>query len=150
MILVAEIQAIAQQSDGPPGDTQYSVKRHAQDMSNTDEDTDEGPEQMDVDQEKAGTPLNGDITDDENRSTPQPLEEGDITTDDDDEPSVKATESRKEDPGRQQARERPNAPEEAPPPRRALPFTRRGSPKTVTKSELAGDETAGETDDDEL
>lgn len=150
IVLVAEIQAAIKQSEGRGG-TQYSTKRHAQDMSNTDEDTDEGLERMDVDQKNADSPVNGEITDDETRSTPQPLEEGEATTDDEDDSSTGAVESRTENTGHQQALERPNAPRETPPTRRELPFTRRrGSPRTETKPELAGEETAGETDDDEL
>lgn len=95
-------------------------------------------------------------TDDERRSTPEPLEEGDsITTD---EESVHpSTEKDVEGRGveKPSASNRPMVKEPAAsPPRRELPFARRAPKKeTQAQSHLTGEDaesTAGETDDDEL
>lgn len=111
---------------------------------------------MDVDRKDADVQASyAQETEDEERATPQPLEDGEDTTTDEEE-EVPATSQRsvpertKVKPSEQEA-----APKEAAPPRRELPFTRRGPPGQ-TKAEpqpepiAADEETAGETDDDEL
>ncbi|KAJ5183213.1 hypothetical protein N7492_000829 [Penicillium capsulatum] len=145
---VAEIQAIAQQVQDP-GDIQDSTKRHAQAMGGIDEDTDEDLERMDVDQTKPDSLSKSGMTDDEGPSTPQPLEEGETTTDDEGNSSTGAEESTKESFEHPPGCGNSPAPKEKLPPRRELPFTKR-APSNATKSEPTGDETAGETDDDEL
>lgn len=99
---------------------------------------------MDVDREKTGKALLDDQdTDEEGQSSPQPLEDGGNTTTDD---------GSEEEPVQRRDLKRPSPSKEAPPPRRELPFTRRGPTNTELKSasDPAGDEAAGETDDDEL
>lgn len=154
---VAEVQA----ASGRPRDAagaHPSTKRRAPDTVEDEDESDEGFEQMDVDRKGADdVAAYAQETEDAERATPQPLEdeEGNTTTDDELEAPAP---SQRSVPERAQAKpsERQAPPKEAtPPPRRELPFTRRG-PMTQTKPlrqpepSAAGEETAGETDDDEL
>jgi hypothetical protein len=95
-------------------------------------------------------------TEDEERGTPQPLEdeEGNTTTDDEDEAPVTSQRSVPERARVDTSERQAPAKETAPPPRRDLPFTRRGPVAQVQSQHqpesAAGEDTAGETDDDEL
>ncbi|KAJ5653505.1 hypothetical protein N7490_000508 [Penicillium lividum] len=62
--------------------TGEATKRNAPDESDGDGDTEEGFEEMEIDQKKGDIFLDGQDTDDEGLFTPQPLEEGNTTTDD--------------------------------------------------------------------
>jgi hypothetical protein len=109
-------------------------------MSDT-EDSD-GFEEMDIDQIKTdrGASNNQD-TDDEERSTPHPLDGGqnDSTTDDDTSQDESA-QLKRVSPARDIA-----------PPQRDLPFVKRAIKRTApTPPSEDAEETAGETDDDEL
>ncbi|CAG7935482.1 unnamed protein product [Penicillium nalgiovense] len=111
-------------------------------MSDTDDS--DGFEQMDIDPIKTdrGAPNNQD-TDDEERLTPHPLDdEHNNSTTDDDSPQDEPVQPKRVSPARDTA-----------PPQRDLPFAKRtGGPiKTApTKPSEDAEETAGETDDDEL
>lgn len=126
-------------------------------MDDTDGDSDEGFEQMDIDWKRIGetTPRGQETdqeTDDEGPSTPQPLEEEENTaTDDELDQSIEAEQSAG-GPEQTGTSRRPTPPKETAPPRRELPFTRRDPPKTESRPEPseAAEETGGETDDDEL
>ncbi|CEJ62077.1 hypothetical protein PMG11_10589 [Penicillium brasilianum] len=139
---VAEIQAASGRPSEVSG-THLSTKRRAADTADEDE-SDEGFEQMDVDRKGADARAQYDQeTEDEERATPQPLEDEEDNTTTDDEEDAPATS------------EREAPPKAAAPPRRELPFTRRGRPAQTTseprsESLVAEEETAGETDDDEL
>jgi hypothetical protein len=112
---------------------------------------------MDVDRKEADVRAQYDQeTEDEERATPQPLEDEENNTTTDDEKEAPATSQRsasEQPPLKSSEREAP--PKAAAPPRRDLPFTRRGRPAQTTsepRSEplVVEEETAGETDDDEL
>ncbi|KAJ5381040.1 uncharacterized protein N7496_003468 [Penicillium cataractarum] len=153
---VAEIQAASGRPGEAPG-THPSAKRRAAETADDEDESDDGFEQMDVDRKEADVKARYDQeTEDEERATPQPLEdeEGNTTTDDEDE--APAT-SQRSVPQRATVKpsEREALPKEAAPPRRELPFTRRGpsaqaKPEPQPELSAAGEETAGETDDDEL
>ena len=147
------------------GEDQQSTKRRANDMS----DTDDGFEQMDIDQDKSkrfsedeeDEEEDEEDTDNGGRSTPQPLEEEENATIDDendDDNNVKShplieTEHSSAMLGRTEISKHSSAKEAAPPPRRELPFTRRGpttTPESISGPREIAEETAGETDDDEL
>ncbi|KAJ5176456.1 uncharacterized protein N7482_002333 [Penicillium canariense] len=152
--IVAAIQATTVEASG----THQSTKRRAPDTLDDQDDSDDGLERMDIDRNGADEGSgDGQDTDDEGRATPQPLEEGDdhTTTDDESEAPVPSQQSASER-GRARASERSVRPSKEPaPPRRELPFTRRG-PTTQAQTErqpepsAVAEETAGETDDDEL
>ncbi|KAJ5383327.1 hypothetical protein N7517_001238 [Penicillium concentricum] len=140
---VSEIQASIPEESHGIAEKSHSAKRSARKMSDTDDS--DGFEQMDIDSIKTdrGDSTNQD-TDDEERSTPHPLddEQGNSTTDDDstqDEP----TQLKRASPARDTA-----------PPQRDLPFAKRtGGPikrTPPTQPSEDAEETAGETDDDEL
>ncbi|CAG8028455.1 unnamed protein product [Penicillium nalgiovense] len=99
---------------------------------------------MDIDPIKTdrGAP-NNQVTDDEERLTPHPLDdEHNNSTTDDDSPQDEPVQPKRVSPARDTA-----------PPQRDLPFAKRtGGPiKTApTKPSEDAEETAGETDDDEL
>lgn len=123
-------------------------------MSDRDGDTEEDFERMDIDQDQREDPLINQNTDAEGQSTPQQLEEEEeenATTDDESGDPKTAQAPAKSDQIR--ASEASSSKTAAPPPRRELPFTRREQPAKAgaapAPSEVA-DETAGETDDDEL
>ncbi|KAJ5431930.1 hypothetical protein N7445_008428 [Penicillium cf. griseofulvum] len=139
---VSEIQAsIPEESHGSAKES-HSAKRCALKMSDT-EDSD-GFEQMDIDQTKTdrGASNNQD-TDDEERSTPHPLDGGqNNSTTDDDSSQDEYAQLKRASPARDIA-----------PPQRDLPFVRRagGIKRTApTPPSEDAEETAGETDDDEL
>ncbi|KAJ6002896.1 hypothetical protein N7451_005443 [Penicillium sp. IBT 35674x] len=145
---VAEIQA-ANENVHATGGEQQSTKRNAHDMSEGDGDT--GFESMDIDQDKGEDSLIEQDTDAEGQSTPQQLEEGNATTDDefgDPETAQAPAES-----DQNMELEVLSSKTAASPPRRELPFTRREPSAKAgaapAPSEVA-EETTGETDDDEL
>ncbi|KAJ5512984.1 hypothetical protein N7463_002536 [Penicillium fimorum] len=140
---VSEIQTSIPEESHGIAKKSHPAKRSARRMSDTD-DSDEF-EQMDIDPIRTDQdpPTNRD-TDDEERSTPRPLdgEQNNSTTDDDssqDEPA----QLKRVSPARDNA-----------PPQRDLPFAKRtgGSIKRTAPTQPSEDaeETAGETDDDEL
>lgn len=157
---VAEIQA----ASGKPRDAagaHPSTKRRAPETAEDEDESDDGFEQMDVDRKDADdAAAYAQETEDEERSTPQPLEDEEGNT---------ATNDELEAPGPSQRSapvqtkinppERPAPRKEAtPPPRRELPFSRRGLTTATASSKpepqpvpsAVDEETAGETDDDEL
>lgn len=150
---VLEIQAATSKLH-EAAEPHQAVKRRARDVGDTDEDSDEGFEQMDVDQQRTGEDsLRDQDTDDGGQSTPQPLEEDVYSaTDNEHDESMEAVPpaARLE----QAASSKRSSPrKETAPPRRVLPFTRRGPSSTRdSRPEPREDaeETAGETDDDEL
>ncbi|KAJ5745554.1 hypothetical protein N7520_010736 [Penicillium odoratum] len=131
--------------------TGEATKRNVPDESDGDGDTEKGFQEMEIDEMKADNVLDGQDTDDEGLFTPQPLEEGNTTTDDEfDSPELAQSTAKS---NRTRDLERSLSKEATPPPRRELPFSRREpsakkGPASAL-SEVAG-ETAGETDDDEL
>lgn len=111
-------------------------------MSDTDDS--DGFEQMDIDPIKADRDASGNQdTDDEEHSTPHPLDdEQNNSTTDDDSSQDESAQLKRVSPARDTA-----------PPQRDLPFAKRtGGPiKTApTQPSEDAEETAGETDDDEL
>ncbi|KAJ5906271.1 uncharacterized protein N7473_003187 [Penicillium subrubescens] len=162
---VAEIQAATVKHEATS--SQPTTKRRAADTLADEDESDDGFERMDVDRKAADVQAAyaQETEDEEERGTPQPLEdgEGNTTTDDEDE-EVPAT-SQRSVPERAKVRtseRQAPAKEAAPaPPRRELPFTRRGpaaqaqaqaqvQPQPLAETSVAGEETEGETDDDEL
>ncbi|KAL2802896.1 hypothetical protein BJX63DRAFT_91751 [Aspergillus granulosus] len=122
-----------------------SSKRSAEAISDDKSESDDGFEKMDVDQNQRAEDGPDEETDDQGRSTPQPMEDEDTTTDDEGFAALTEVEGKQEPPGRAIAR--------SPPPRRELPFARRAQKvSTPAKSPPVqdSDETGGETDDDEL
>lgn len=122
-------------------------------MSKEESESEDGFEKMEVDQDKKQDPEGDQETDDEQRSTPEPLEEekADGTTDDESAPSPAQEGAQKPSINDQPALKEPTTP----PPRRELPFTRRAQEKAQTHekphhAEADAESTAGETDDDEL
>ncbi|KAJ5907993.1 hypothetical protein N7495_000675 [Penicillium taxi] len=154
---VAEIQA----ATGSVHETSHEIhalKRRAQDIADTDGDTDDGFEQMDVDKKKPDIATNDEETDDGGQFTPEHSENEE--DEDEDEEEEEEEEDKKEDneinnnnDGKStEVGQRPSPKDHSPPPpRRELPFTRRGQLGKV-KSPVAKvmDETDGESDDDEL
>lgn len=118
-------------------------------MSDGDGDTEF--ERMDIDQDKGEDSLIDQDTDAEGQSTPQQLEEGNATTDDESGDPETAQAPAESDQTKEL--EGSSSRTAAPPPRRELPFTRREPSAKAgaapAPSEVA-EETAGESDDDEL
>ncbi|KAJ6001767.1 hypothetical protein N7522_006994 [Penicillium canescens] len=138
---VSEIQATIPEEEHSVAGQLHSTKRSAQGLSES--ENSDGFEQMHLDTERANQDAINDHDTDDERSTPQPLEdENNSTTDDDASPDNSA-----------HMKTVPQAKDTAPP-RRELPFTRRaGGATTKTPSTMThenAEETAGETDDDEL
>ncbi|KAK5788487.1 hypothetical protein VI817_009445 [Penicillium citrinum] len=108
---------------------------------NSDTEDSEGFEPMEIDNRKPSKESNdSDEEIEDHQSTPP--HDGNTTTDDESE----------EEPVQRTDFKRPSPKEEAPPPRRELPFTRRGpaAAKSKPTPQPTGEETGGETDDDEL
>jgi hypothetical protein len=134
----------------------WTAKRAARELNYESED---GFEKMEVDQTTRSKDLESNGTDDVQLLAPQPLEEGDddIAIDEGSPtPSVAASsEDEKHDSEFKRSYGRPVM-KEPTPPRRELPFARKiqatkgGSKAQVYQQEDIADETAGETDDDEL
>lgn len=131
-----------------------AAKRRTRDADETDEDSDEGFEPMEVDRHRiSDEDLHDQETDDGDQSTPQPLEEEETTaTDNEFDRLMEAAPT----PNRLKhvaTSKGASSVKQTAPPRRELPFTRQGP--SLTKGSRpepseAADETAGETDDDEL
>lgn len=120
-------------------------------MNQEESEGEDGFETMEVDQVKNQDRGAEQETDDEQTSTPEPLEdEGDGTTDDESAPSP--VENGKKDDGAQKPsiNRLPLKEPAAPPPRRELPFTRVPEQKETRRTEVDAESTDGETDDDEL
>ncbi|KAJ5619560.1 hypothetical protein N7510_003544 [Penicillium lagena] len=148
---VSEIQAALADKPQIALERGHGAKRGAQDVSETDEDSDQF-ERMDVDQRRDTT--GNQETDDDQPSTPQMLEEQ-TATDDEELDQLPSTERvLSAEGGRSTHAKRGSLPKKTLPPRRELPFTSRvGAPRTTTQLEQTNgdtEETAGETDDDEL
>ena len=151
---VSEPEATA--SPKPRGRKGRPSKRPAREMSANESGSEDGFENMDVDKSRPeDAPEEAEETDDEQGSTPQRLEEEDAATTDEDlePPPVESMQSRSKAPSRHPDTKVPSAP----PPRRELPFTRRAKGGSQTQSqsqphqeEKGAEDTAGETDDDEL
>ncbi|KAJ5105129.1 hypothetical protein NUU61_002476 [Penicillium alfredii] len=136
-VRVSEIQAVTlEKSDAAAGKNRHG-KRGAPTASDTSGDSDDGFERMDMDRKGVEDIINDQDTDN-GRSTPQPLEEEEQSTTDDE---FDRPPTGKGYPQAAPALKR-SSPKEAPP-RRELPFTRRTRPTNDA-------ETSGETDDDEL
>jgi hypothetical protein len=139
-------------SDKPRNARGDAAKRSAQVAPETDEDSDQF-EKMDVDQRREDIAGNEE-TDEDQPSTPQPLEEEQLTSTDDEGLDLPHAGERvlSAEAGRATHAKRTSPPKEPPPPRRELPFTRRvGAPVTTTQpNQTNGDteETDGETDDE--
>ncbi|KAJ5603547.1 hypothetical protein N7537_006503 [Penicillium hordei] len=140
---VSEIQASIPEESHGTAEKFHSAKRSARKMSDT--DNSDGFEQMDIDPIKTdrGTSNNQD-TDDEEPSTPHPLDdEQNNSTTDDDSSQGESAQLKRVSPAKDTA-----------PPRRDLPFAKRaGGPikrTAPTQPSEDAEETAGETDDDEL
>ncbi|KAJ5718724.1 hypothetical protein N7488_004370 [Penicillium malachiteum] len=145
---VAEIQAHSVQSHAAKED-EHLPKRGAENLGDTDDESDDGFEKMEVDQGRSGNSL-------EDRDTEDEDENGGTTTDDDSDGSMQdeVPPRKSQEQGNDKPR-RSNTKEVTPPPRRELPFTRRkpaAQPEAIpVQSEVnEAEETAGETDDDEL
>ncbi|KAJ6085956.1 hypothetical protein N7486_010237 [Penicillium sp. IBT 16267x] len=146
----SEIQA-ATASVHATGGEQQPTKRNAHDMSDGDGDTEEGLERMDIDQAKSENSLTDQDTDAEGQYTPQQLEEGNATTDDESEGLEIAQAPANSDQTRES--EVSSSKTAASPPCRELPFTRRepsAKAGAVPAPSEVAEEIAGETDDDEL
>jgi hypothetical protein len=122
-------------------------------MSAQDSESDDGFENMDVDKSRpGGVPEEPEETDDGQASTPQPLEEEEASTTDEEPkpPPIESSQERSNEPSDRPAAKTPSAP----PPRRELPFVRRAQDgkqsQTQPRPTEDAEETAGETDDDEL
>lgn len=127
-------------------------------MSKDESENGDGFEEMQVDHVGNQGREQDQETDDEERSTPQPLEdEGDNATTTDEESVLSHAEPEKKDDGVQNSNIS-NGPmlkdPAASPPRRELPFARRVPEKEVQSQPYQAEDdvesTAGETDDDEL
>lgn len=122
-------------------------------MIGNDLDDSDGFEKMEIDEAEGVDVLEKDReTDDGQRSTPQPLEEEDNTTNVDYDPSII---EKREDKGPHESASKVSVdrliqkmPPTAPP-RRELPFARRTRQAELSKTERDAEETAGETDDDD-
>jgi hypothetical protein len=149
---VSEIQTALSDKSQIPLERGQAAKRSAQDASETDEDSDQF-EKMDVDQRREDTTGNQE-TDDDQPSTPQLLEEETATDDEELYQPPSAERVLSAEAGRSTHAKRGSPPKKAPPPRRELPLTSHlGGPRTTTQLEQTNgdtEETAGETDDDEL
>lgn len=153
--LVSEIQAAVSERNCNSTHKNGRPKRGAREISKDEPGSEDGFERMEVDQAASRNREQDQETDDERRSTPDPLEEGDDTTTDE-EPVPPSTDKDMEGGGV----EKPSASNRlmvkepaALPPRRELPFARTPKKEAQTQSHLTGEDaesTVGETDDDEL
>ncbi|KAL4894650.1 hypothetical protein BDV59DRAFT_200979 [Aspergillus ambiguus] len=157
---LSDLQAAAFGRRRTPASKSRDSKRSARQMDPNQSDSEDEFERMDVDKPQRGRDLlEPDGTDDDQQSTPQPLEENEDTATDD-ESSSPAAEQEQDDRDKEsdvkRLSERPKMKQPSnPPPRRELPFSRRppakkDSPGKSSAQQNADEETAGETDDDEL
>lgn len=123
-------------------------------MSDNESDSEDGFENSGAGKSRPeDVPIEAEETDDEQASTPQQLEEEEAaTTDEEPEPPpVESMQGRSKATSNHPAKKVPSAP----PPRRELPFARRTQGESQTQpqphhAEKDAEDTAGETDDDEL
>lgn len=131
-----------------------STKRSALELSGNEPDSDDGFEKMEIDEAGAlDDPEENRETDDGRRSTPQPLEEEDNTTTDEEFAPLSIEQGREtctQGPTSTVSVERPVLGEPSTvPPRRELPFIRRAHRENKShQTEEEPEETAGETDDE--
>lgn len=129
-------------------------KRTAQEMGTDESGSEAGFEDMEIDKSRDGNiPEGANETEDVQQSTPQPSDEEDGTTADE-EPTLPQIKGREGTQKLESTAQRRKAPD-IPPPRRVLPFTRKkqGGKDTDTQVPRAKNDlvdTARETDDDEL
>ncbi|EAW14664.1 uncharacterized protein ACLA_000750 [Aspergillus clavatus NRRL 1] len=163
---ISEIQETMSGKRHPSRRNARITKRSVAEMTENDSESDDGFEKMDVDpmgkQDRRREDL---VTDDEQPSTPQPLEDEGIVTTDEDLSSPSVLKKRNE--GMRTSSEpkslgHASLPDSTiAPPRRELPFVRRTKLDTKSTSARldsnggdtagnAAEEMAGETDDDEL
>ena len=151
---MSEIQAATTNRDSRSAQKTRRSKRGARVVSDDNSESENGFEKMEVDQVAAWNRQEEQETDDEQRSTPQPLEEeGDGSTTDEESVSSPTKKEKENSDVQEPSINRPLTKESAaPPPRRELPFARRVPEKKGTKPqpEQDAESTAGETDDDEL
>jgi hypothetical protein len=143
MSIVSEIQASIPEESHGVAERSRQLKKGSRKLSDA-EDSD-GFEQMDIDPAKSDrVDTNDQDTDDEGRSTPHHLDgEQDNSSTDDDSSQDDSVQRKRVSPARDTA-----------PPPRDLPFARRTAGPTKTTAQTAAheddEETAGDTDDDEL
>ncbi|GLA43867.1 hypothetical protein AnigIFM63309_001962 [Aspergillus niger] len=132
------------------------AKRPIVETSDDEAESDNGSESLDQTKHQS-SPRRMIDTDDEPNSTPQPLEDVgvDDTTDEDLPTASGVDQGISEQNNMEEAHHPPRLQEQSPPPRRELPFTKgsKSSKDTVQNIQHQHDtaeETAGETDDDEL
>ncbi|KAF4222096.1 hypothetical protein CNMCM8980_001327 [Aspergillus fumigatiaffinis] len=143
------------------GPSNSKTKRSAQEMLDSESDSEDGFERMEVDHDGQNDGRSDDQeTEDEETSTPQPLEDDGNTNTGEALPSP-SVENERED-NKQASGETPQTStiltnSAVPPPRRELPFVKKPQvnhmPPRSNESVAAGEDaeaTAGETDDDEL
>lgn len=150
---ITEIQTTDSGRIRTPARKRRSAKRGTLELIGNDLDDSDGFEKMEIDEAEGVDVLEKDReTDDGQRSTPQPLEEEDNTTNVDYDPSII---EKREDKGPHESASKVSVdrliqkmPPTAPP-RRELPFARRTRQAELSKTERDAEETAGETDDDD-
>lgn len=154
---VSNLRGLAADQSSPRGKPQAS-KRRMQDILEQ-EGASEGNDldTMDLDQPNPADFSDNETTDDEDPTTPEASQEGRINlTDNDNEVSNTSAGGKSFDLRKSQEKSSTQMPsaEEAPPPRRQLPFARRAAPTEGNPAKTASSEpmedTGGETDDDEL
>ncbi|RJE26082.1 hypothetical protein PHISCL_01607 [Aspergillus sclerotialis] len=152
---VSESQVINADSAILPNQKTRPYKRTRRETTLEELGSEAGGQDMEIDTSRDGKGSEGDNeTDDGQQSTPQPSDEEDGTTADEESSSlqIKEDESRPTLSPKTQRSQVPGGP----PPRRELPFTRKsqGQKESQVKSHRVEDnveeDTAGETDDDEL
>ncbi|KAG2415760.1 hypothetical protein HFD88_006951 [Aspergillus terreus] len=158
---LSDLQAATFGRRRTPASKSRNSKRSARQMDAKESESEEGFEEMEVDQpQNRRDAQEPDETDDEQRSTPQPLEDNEETATDD-ESSASAGGQDHENADAESSGKRLSArpamkKSTEPPPRRELPFARRPQAKSdspakqPSQQDEAGEDTAGETDDDEL
>lgn len=153
MLSVSEIQTVTDKSD-KAAVSHRTAKRRIRAEDDMDDHSDEGFEPMDVDRQRfSDEPVRGQETDDEGPSTPQPLEEEETTATDNEPDEATEPTPTVARPQHAATSQHTSPPKQTAPPRRELPFNRRGPPlirDSRPEASEAAEETAGETDDDEL
>ncbi|KAJ5191191.1 uncharacterized protein N7498_010176 [Penicillium cinerascens] len=138
----AKVFEIQTATGNPPkaGESRHTSKRHAREMEQADGESDGGFEQMDVDENR---------TDDGSQIGPATDQATDEGTDNERQLSSQpATDDELDLPGQATQSEAASQQARAAPPRRELPFTRRDQRREEPSEEA--EDTAGESDDDEL
>ena len=172
--LVRELESTIDQEEEAPKSRRNKRKAPVRQQDNEPSDSDDEFEKMDIDKPKSKPSRRGaaaakppveeeeeeeEVDEDERPETPQPLEEE--TESEAEEERMASPEDKDKEEEQLQKSNRPNltrAADPPPPPRRDLPFLRRGKGADTAKKEAekvpeqdeAGEATGGETDDDEL